>query len=185
MDPVVTPRLVLRDFVQADWKAVHEYAQDPQVTAMMDWGPNSVDQTLDFLKRTMEENARPTRRKYGLAITLTAEEGRVIGGARMDFTAGPREADLGYVLNRAYWGRGYATEAARGLLELGFGRLGLHRAWATCDPRNAASARVLEKIGMRREGHLRESKLVKGDWQDSLVYAMLHREWKGLKEAGK
>jgi len=75
----------------------------------------------------------------------------------------------------------YATEAARALLTFGFGQLRLHRIFATCDPANTASARVLEKIGMQREGLLREHEWVKGRWRDSFLYAILDHEWKKLK----
>lgn len=70
------------------------------------------------------------------------------------------------------------TEAAGALLGYGFTALDLHRVWATCDARNKASARVLEKIGMRREGLLVHERVVKGDWRDSCVYAVLKDEWR-------
>lgn len=184
MEPIETPRLILRDFAMDDWKPVQEYASDPQVVKLLAWGPNSAEQTIDFVRRTIEEARQAKRRKFGLAVTLKEEDGRVIGGARLDLTARYREADLGYVIHRKFWGKGYATEAARGLLELGFGRLGLHRVVASCSPENPASRRVLEKAGMRHEGHLRESNWIKNDWQDELIFSMLHRDWRGLKEAG-
>jgi len=81
-----------------------------------------------------------------------------------------RRGEMGYVLARDVWGRGYATEAAAALLAYGFAA-GLHRIGATCDPENAASARVLEKIGMSFEGRLREYFLIRGAWRDRLLYA--------------
>ncbi len=90
---------------------------------------------------------------------------------------GAREGDIGYVLDQRFWGQGYGMEAAGRLLRFGFGELGLHRIFAICDPRNVGSIRVLEKIGMQREGRLREHMLVRGEWCDSLVYAILEGEW--------
>jgi RimJ/RimL family protein N-acetyltransferase len=84
---------------------------------------------------------------------------------------------LWYTIHPSYWGQGYATEAAHGLLAFGFGELRLHRIWADCDPANLASVRVLEKLGMRREGHLIENAWIKGAWEDSLIFAILDREW--------
>jgi [ribosomal protein S5]-alanine N-acetyltransferase len=89
-----------------------------------------------------------------------------------------RSASLGYCLNDAAWGRGYATEAAGALLQWGFDTLDLNRVQAEADTRNAASARVLEKLGFVREGTLREDCVVNGVVSDSWVYGLLGREWR-------
>jgi RimJ/RimL family protein N-acetyltransferase len=89
-----------------------------------------------------------------------------------------RQGEVGYILHPAHGGRGYATEATRALLWLGFEELGLHRICGRLDARNAASARVLERVGMRREAHLVENEFVKGEWTDEFVYALLDREWR-------
>ena len=88
-----------------------------------------------------------------------------------------RAGFLGYCLHSDVWGRGYATEASLTLLRLGFGQLDLHRIATTCDVDNGASARVLEKIGMQREGRLRHSTLLRGEWRDHYVYGILRDEW--------
>jgi len=80
---------------------------------------------------------------------------------------------MGYAYHRDTWGHGYATEAARRIVRFGFENIGLHRICAYCDARNAASARVLEKAGMRREGHLREATRMRDGWGDEYVYAVL------------
>jgi RimJ/RimL family protein N-acetyltransferase len=90
------------------------------------------------------------------------------------------EGYIGYCLNRQFWGQGYATETARALLEFGFNKLNLHRIFATCDPANAASRHVLDKIGLTYEGHFRENVYCKGEWHDELFYAILEKEWKRL-----
>ena len=77
-------------------------------------------------------------------------------------------------------GRGYGKEGALLLLRLGFEELRLHRIVGRCDARNAASARLMERLGMRREAHLLENEFVKGEWADELDYAMLEREWAAL-----
>jgi ribosomal-protein-alanine N-acetyltransferase len=89
-----------------------------------------------------------------------------------------RSASLGYCYNAASWGHGYATEAARALLEWAFDMMDLNRIQAEADTRNAASARVLEKLGFVREGTLREDCIVNGEVSDSWVYGLLRREWK-------
>src|SRR5262249_32511151 len=95
-----------------------------------------------------------------------------------------QKGEIGYTFNPAYQGRGLATEAAVALLRLGFEGLGLHRITGRLDARNIASARVLERAGMRREAHLVENEFVKGEWSDELVYAMLRREWEARQAGG-
>ena len=92
-----------------------------------------------------------------------------------------RQGEVGYVLHPDHHGRGYAAEAAGPLLELGFTRFGMRRVIGRLDARNAASARVLEKLGMRREAHLIENEWVSGEWQSELSYAILAAEWRALR----
>jgi RimJ/RimL family protein N-acetyltransferase len=114
---------------------------------------------------------------------MLKDTGKLIGGCGINVSNPEnREGWLGYCLNRNFWGKGYATETARGLIKFGFEKLDLHRLFATCDPENLASAHVLEKSGMKREAHLREHKWSKGKWRDSYLYAILEQEWKQLKK---
>jgi RimJ/RimL family protein N-acetyltransferase len=92
-----------------------------------------------------------------------------------------RQGEIGFVLHPDHQGHGYATEAAREMLRLGFEQLGLHRIIGRLEARNSASAAVLERLGMRLEAHLHENEWVKGEWQSELVYAMLATEWASLQ----
>ena len=85
---------------------------------------------------------------------------------------------FGYCYNRAYWGQGYGTEAARAMAQVAFTRLGHHRIWATCDARNHGSYRIMQNIGMRREGHLLKDVKARDGWRDSYLYAILAEEWR-------
>jgi aminoglycoside 6'-N-acetyltransferase len=96
----------------------------------------------------------------------------------------PRQCEIGFTIAPGHQGRGYATEATRLLVGYLFGRRAKHRITASCDARNAASAAVLERLGMRREGHLRESSWAKGEWTDDLLYGLLHHEWQRGRPAG-
>ena len=91
---------------------------------------------------------------------------------------GAEEGEIWYLIRPENWGKGIATEAVKQLLDLGFGELGLHRIWATCLPENPASERVLEKVGMRKEGFLVKNLKIHGVWKSSFLYAMLAEEWK-------
>lgn len=84
---------------------------------------------------------------------------------------------MGWVIHCAHWGKGYATEAAREVIHFGFTQLQVHRVVAFCNAHNAASARVMEKLGMRKDGHLRETRWWRGAWSDEFVYSVLDREW--------
>lgn len=171
-----TERLVLREFRRDDWESVHEYAVDPEVYHHMPWGPNSEDETRAFIERAIASRHRNPRLHFELAVTVR-EHGRLIGGAGIRVAdEGFRAADMGYCLRRDAWAEGFATEAAAGLIGFGFKRLGLHRIWATCDARNTRSARVLEKVGMKLEGTMRDDTWLRGQWRSSRLYSILESE---------
>ncbi len=181
--PISTERLVLRDFRPEDVAAVHAYGSDPEVVRYMPFGPNTEAESQAFLARKLQDQLANPRTGFGLAITLAAS-GELIGSCALRVTAPERqEAEIGYVLRRDVWGQGYATEAARALVALGFAHLGMHRIQAYCRVENAASARVLEKAGMRREGLLREHVMMHGRWDDSYLYAVVEGDWRSLAEA--
>ena len=176
MEVTRTERLLLRDLMEADWHSVHWYASDPEVVRYMNWGPNTEEETKGFIQRALAGQKEKPRRNYTVAIVLR-DENKLIGGCSI-CVSNPdnREGWIGYCLNRYFWGKGYATETANGLVDFGFDKLSLHRIFATCDPANTASAHVLEKIGMEREGRLREHTWARGKWRDSLLYAILDHE---------
>jgi RimJ/RimL family protein N-acetyltransferase len=177
-----TERLLLREFRKDDWEAVHGYASDAQVVRFLAWGPSTEDETRDFIARQIAARAEEPRRHYGLAVTRAADN-ELIGSVGLNESSPDnREAWIGYCLARHCWGQGYATEAARAVIAFGFGELDLHRIFATCDVRNVASARVLEKAGMQREGRLREHKWQRGGWRDSYLYAILRDERCGQRD---
>jgi ribosomal-protein-alanine N-acetyltransferase len=168
-----TTRLRLREFRPEDFATTHAYASDPEVTKHMVFGPNSEVETRAFLQRVIAQQTAQPRPGYELAVELR-ENGRHVGG--VGFRAGKRN-DMGYIFHREVWGRGYATEAARAVLEFGFRELKLHRIIAECDVRNTGSARVMEKLGMRREGCFLKDTFTRGAWRDSYLYAILDTEW--------
>jgi RimJ/RimL family protein N-acetyltransferase len=150
-ETITTARLVLRRGKPSDAPAVYAYGCDPDVTRYMDWrGHASVADAATFLEDA--DRRWDSGEEYAWAISATPDDRRIGSvGCRVRGHA----VDVGYVLSRQYWGRGYATEAARAILERARTLEGVHRVWATCDVENTASARVLEKIGMSREGILR------------------------------
>ena len=118
------------------------------------------------------------RLSFELAV-IWRESGQLIGGCGLSVQNQPhRVGEIGYCLCPDFWGRGCAAEAARTLLALGFEQLQLHPIQATCDPENAGSRRVLEKIGMQQEGRLRQNLYIRGQWRDSLQWSILEHEWR-------
>lgn len=174
-----TERLVLRDFHQEDLQAVHEYASDPEVVKYMPFGPNTLEDSQNFLDRAIGKQSVDPRTDYDLGVALKSED-RLIGGCRVNKTS-ENEAHLGYIYNRRYWGEGYATEAARSMVEFAFGELGLHRIYADVHLDNAGSIRVLEKVGMTLEGRRREYMMIHGEYADHLLYSILEHEWRELR----
>jgi len=175
MLPIRTARLRLRDFVISDLDAVHAYASDADVTRFMFYGPRSESETRAYLERVIAAQTTTPRTVWELAIVREAGD-QLIGGCDLTFDR-PREADLGFILAREAWGRGYATEAARALVHTAFEELGASRVFATCDVANHASAHVLEKAGLRREAMLEHHLFAKGMWWTSFLYAITLEQW--------
>jgi RimJ/RimL family protein N-acetyltransferase len=113
----------------------------------------------------------------GLAVERR-DTGAVIGSVNLFWlSAEHRQGEIGFVFHPDHQGQGFAREAAIEILRLGFEGLELHRMIGRCDARNAASARLMERLGMRQEAHLHQNEFIKGEWCDELVYAMLATEW--------
>ncbi|MEK5333374.1 GNAT family N-acetyltransferase [Lysinibacillus sp. FSL W8-0992] len=175
IDHLIGERVILRELEQHDWKAVHEYASQPIVCQYQPWGPNSEKESYEFVTQVMLEATNMPRSRFVFAVM---EKERLIGAGEInirDFTN--RQGEIGYIIHPDYWAKGYATEVSKLLIEFGFSTLNLHRIFATCDPRNLGSAKVLEKIGMTQEGKLRQDLLLRDGWRDSLLYSILKHEW--------
>jgi ribosomal-protein-alanine N-acetyltransferase len=144
---IQTARLVLRLPKVSDIPDIFEYASDPEVTLLMDWRRLSEPgQVSDFLARSLAAWSEGT--EYTWVIT-EARDDRVLGAIAL--RSRDADSDFGYVLNRKAWGRGIALEASRALVDWLASARPAHRIWATCDLENHRSARVLEKVGLKRE----------------------------------
>ena len=175
---LATPRLILREFRQSDFDAVREYDCDPEVLRYeRDYTPTE-SQTQAMLDRVLQDIVQTPRTHYRFAITLRPED---VNRGRISLTlnnASIREYEIGWTLHRRYWGQGYATEAAREVMDFAFIMLKAHRVVAFCHAENRPSARVMEKLGMQREGCIRETVWLNDAWHDELVYSILEQEFK-------
>ena len=181
-----TERLVLREFTPEDFEDVHAYASDYETVKHMMFGPNTEEQTRAYLeKQCREEREAEPRMHYNLAIQRR-DNGRVIGGVSFHMNWRRDDAILGAVLNRHETGRGYMTEAMRGVLDLAFDDLKLHRIHAVCDVDNEAILHVLDKCAMRREGRMVRRGKARPEapepYFDQYGYAILREEWLQLRE---
>ncbi|MCK6256481.1 GNAT family N-acetyltransferase [Fictibacillus sp. KIGAM418] len=173
-------RIRLRELRITDWKDVHAYASQEITCRFQPWGPNAEEDTLEFMGQVIKDTKHNPRSRYAFAIIEEKDE-KLIGVAELnirDFTN--KIGEIGYVIHPDYWGRGYATEAGGLLLHLGYTVLRLHRIYATCHPDNEGSARVLEKLGMIKEGVLREDLKIGSGWRNSLLFSILEHEWTGM-----
>ncbi len=179
--PIHTERLLLRDFRESDFDAVHDYAADAEVSRFMPWGPNSPEETHMFLDRVLTGQKDWPRLDFNLAIEL-AETGVVIGSISFHLADGAnRTVEIGYCIHSMHWRRGIVSEAARAMIAAAFGPIGAHRVIATCDVRNVGSFGVMEAVGMRREGRFLRDRMIKGDWRDTYLYALLADEWRASR----
>lgn len=178
---IETPRLFLRDFTMDDFDDAHEYAIDEEVVRFMEWGPNSEDDTKEYITRSIEFQHERPRRVYELAVTLR-DTHKMIGGCGVRVLPhDPEQADIGYCYNSKYWRKGFAKEACLAVIDFGFTELNLHRIYATCDAENIGSASVLGGSGMRQEAHFLQDKRIKGKWRDTLLFAILRSEWEAKR----
>lgn len=175
-----TERLTLRPFCADDFEDVHAYGSVRENIRFMPWGPNTEEDTRNFLREAEEKWKANPIMEYEFAITL--QDGHVIGGCGIYLNKMRNTAMLGWILHRDFWHHGYMTEAANAMMKCGFETLGLHRIYATCNADNTASYHVMERLGMRREAHFIKNCFERVDteklWCDELVYAMLDQEWR-------
>ncbi|TLP53203.1 GNAT family N-acetyltransferase [Microbispora triticiradicis] len=182
--PIVTPRLVLRPFTEADLDDLHAFHSLPEVTRYLYWDARTREETKAALDRKI---ACAGLGADGDALSVAAAlsgGGPVIGDLTLFLRSREhRQGEIGFVFNPACQGRGLATEAAREILRIGFEGLGLHRIHGNCDARNTSSARLMERLGMRLEARLVENEFFAGAWSDELIYGMLAREWRASPAA--
>lgn len=184
-EPLTTERLVLRPFELADAAAVHAWMGDPEVARYQSYEPRSASEVESVVAEFAAARSLVDEGDFIQPAIVVDDE--VVGALYLVVrSAADRTVELGWSLRADRQRRGYASEAVRAILDLSFGTLGAHRAIAELDPRNDASVALCERVGMRREAHLVENYWFKGTWADTLVYAVLDREWRadGMRRPG-
>jgi len=178
MVDVLTPRLQLREFCDADFEAFRALEAHPATYAYEANPPLDAATTCAYLEQAQSDRGQgAARTRYRLAVVLRAT-GQLIG--RVTLTLVPhmvREWEIGWAIHPDFWGQGLAVEAARPLLALAFELHYAHRVVAYAHVENTASRRVMEKLAMRQEGQFRETCFWRGGWADEVIYALLESEW--------
>jgi RimJ/RimL family protein N-acetyltransferase len=177
--PIQTPRLTLRPFRPADLDDLYAYQSRPEVARYLHWEARNRAQARAALQEQCHQTRLEAEGDWLTYAVVWREAGHVIGETGLKLTSREHgQGETGFVFNPHYQGRGLATEAAGAMLALAFDHLGWHRVIGSCDARNQPSARLMERLGMRREGHFVHNMLIKGEWADELIYAILDREWR-------
>ncbi|WP_235915567.1 GNAT family N-acetyltransferase [Puerhibacterium puerhi] len=187
--PVRTPRLALRPAGPADAEAFLAWRSQPLVVRYMYQDPWTPQAAQEKLARWAAAPFAGPGDVLVLAVVADDDAGTVVGELLLKWAEGAGQVEVGYAFHPDVAGRGYATEAARALLDLAFGRYGFHRAFARIDEQNTASVRVAQRLGMRLEARLVENDVRPADgvWSTELVYAMLaaeHGARRGVVSAG-
>jgi RimJ/RimL family protein N-acetyltransferase len=178
--PILTERLLLRPYGDGDFDGLYAIESSDEVARWLYNDARSEAETRDLLARKIRGAGFEAEGDWVSTAVTRRESGALVGDIALHwFSEVHRCGEIGFTFNPAYQGRGYATEAARALLPFAFETMGWHRLIGRTEARNIGSARVLEKLGMRLEGHLVENEWVKDEWQSELDYALLAAEWRG------
>jgi [ribosomal protein S5]-alanine N-acetyltransferase len=178
-----TDRLTLRPLRNEDAVALYSIFSNEQVMRFWSSTPwNSLEVSKQFIER--DKVAMAEGKHLRLAIVANSTNS-VLGTCTLfDHISQCRRAEVGFGLSPEAWGQGYVFEAVSEILLFGFTAMSLNRVEADIDPRNGASAKSLERLGFKKEGHLRERWIVGNEVSDSAIYGLLHRDWCAARRSG-
>jgi RimJ/RimL family protein N-acetyltransferase len=172
-----SPRIILRHFVDADLPSFLAYRNDPEVAKYQSWESVSEHEGRAFLQEQKALQPGIPGQWFQFAIDFK-ETGQLIGDCALKVNEqDPSQAEIGFTLCREYQGKGLGSEAVSCMLEYVFVNLGMHRIIAITDCQNAPAVALLERLGLRREGHFLQNVWFKGKWGDEYLYAILKAEW--------
>jgi [ribosomal protein S5]-alanine N-acetyltransferase len=183
--PLITRRLVIRDYVLTDASAVLAYAQDSSYWQHQSAEAPTAVQIETLMKWVVNEQAISPRVTYYLAAARK-DTGEIIGeGVLKVVNPNERQGEIGFGVAPKYWKQGFGSEIAQAVLDAGFQHFNLHRVAAQCSPDNRGSIRIMQKLGMAREGLLRDIHFARGKWWSTLIYGILDQEYAKIKAVKK
>ncbi|WP_185204555.1 GNAT family N-acetyltransferase [Chryseobacterium sp. C3] len=171
-----TERLLIRDITLDDKQTVFNYRSDAEANKFQSWIPETLEDVEQFIERNNKEFNQP---ESWYQVLITEKDTKaVIGDIGIHFFGAENlQTELGITLNKDFQGRGYASEALKGIINFLFSDLKKHRIMASVDPENIDSLKLMERIGFRKEGHFVKSLFWKNNWTDDVIYALLREEW--------
>lgn len=171
-----TERLLIRDIILDDKHAIFNYRSDAEANKFQNWIPETLEDVEQFIERNNKEFNQP---ESWYQVLITEKDTKaVIGDIGIHFFGAENlQVELGITLNKDFQGRGYASEALKGVINFLFSDLKKHRIMASIDPENIDSLKLMERIGFRKEGHFVKSLFWKNNWTDDVIYALLREEW--------
>lgn len=170
--------MLLRPLMLADAEAMFGYRSDAETNKYQGWVPESIDDVEDLIKHKVAPVINTPDTWFQFAV-IKKENNVLIGDVGIHFLDEEQfQAEVGCTLGKQHHGKGYATEALRAAINFLFQELNKHRIIASIDPENTSSIDLVERIGLRKEGHFKQSLLIDGVWVDDLIYAILKEEWK-------
>jgi len=174
---IESERLILRRFEDSDLTPFVAYRNDPEVARYQSWDSFDEREARAFIREMASGQPGEPGDWFQFAIE-SKELGGLVGDCALQVDGQePYRAELGFTLASEHQGKGFASEAVSRLLDYAFESLDLHRIFAIADCRNKPSWTLLERVGLRREGHFLESVWFKGEWSDEYLYAVLKDEW--------
>jgi RimJ/RimL family protein N-acetyltransferase len=187
--PIATERLVLRPFTLDDLDDLHAIQSRPDVVRYLYWDVRGRDEVAEVLRRKIAQTVLAAEGDaFALAIATPGDTGTrtgVIGEVDLWWrSVEHRQGEIGFVLHPDHQGQGFAREAAMAVLDLAFFQIGFHRVYGRTDARNAASAALMRRVGMRQEAHFIHNEVFIGEWSDELVFAVMEHEWRARPTAG-
>jgi RimJ/RimL family protein N-acetyltransferase len=171
-----TERLILRHFADSDLAPFLAYRNDPEVARYQAWESCTESEAIAMIEELESLQPGTPGEWFQFAIELK-ETNALVGDCALKVEQNGQQAEIGFTLSRDHQGKGYASEAVLRLLDYAFGDLGLHRVIAITDTENEPSWALLERLGMRREGHFIQNAWFKGRWTSEYLYAVLDEEW--------
>ncbi len=176
---IESERLILRPLTMSDDEAVYAYASDPQVSKYVTFETaQSIQDSRIFLETSLKNYAEG-KDPLNFAVIVKSEKKLIGSVGYIHWSNVDKRIEIGYALSRPYWNRGYVTEAARSLIDYCFTNSDIVRIEARCRAEHNASARVMEKVGMKFEGLLRKQSFIKGEFWDMKIYSIIRNEWEG------
>ena len=179
--PLITKRLLIRDYVMADAQPLAAYACDPRYWQHQRPGAPTPQQIDGLLQVVIKEQTSPLRIVYFLAV-MNKDTNELIGeGVLKILDFNNRQGEIGFGVAPQHWNQGFGTEIAHAMLNAAFDGFHFHRVSAQCTPDNSGSVRILEKLGMTREALLRDVHLVRDKWWSTAIYGVLDQEYAKMK----